>query len=127
MKQLLSLALTALILAGSARLCQAADKREERPRFKGVELYSWKDKGGDWLFVLLDGTNRIKSENEVKGSKSRINGVEGLKKALSRLAVGERVFWTQPAQGFQLPPPEVRKGIDKAARKAKIDLHIAER
>jgi hypothetical protein len=124
MKQMLCLTFAALVLAGPAGMCRAEDKREERPRFKGVELYSWKDKGGGWLFVLLDGTNRVKTEAEVKGAKNRIKGAEALKKALARLAVGEQVFWTLRTKGFELPSAEVRKGIDKAGREAKIDLHV---
>jgi hypothetical protein len=122
-KRLLCLVLSAMaFLPGFP---QADEKREEKPRFKGVELYSWKDKGGAWLFVLLDGTNRRKTEAEVKGAKDRLQGVEALKIALGRLAVGEQVFWTHPIAGFVFPPEHTRKAIETAAREAKIKLWIA--
>jgi hypothetical protein len=126
MKQLLCLLLPVLALAALSSICRADDKREKKPRFKGVELYSWQEKG-DWWFVLLSGTNRIKTENEVKAARSRTKGAENLKKELARLAVGEQVFWTLPAKGFELPPKEVQQAIRKAARGVQIELHIVER
>ena len=122
MKQLFRLATTALTAVALCGACRADDKREEKPRFKGVELYSWQDKSGAWKFVLLDGTNRLKTEEEVKSAKTQVNGAKDLKKALARLAVGEQVFWTHPIKGFQFPPQTTREKIEKAAKEAKIDL-----
>ena len=122
MKQLFRLATTALTAVVLCGACRADDKREEKPRFKGVELYSWQDKSGAWKFVLLDGTNRLKTEEEVKSAKTQVNGAKDLKKALARLAVGEQVFWTHPIKGFQFPPQTTREKIEKAAKEAKIDL-----
>jgi hypothetical protein len=126
MKHLLCLILPVLALAALSSICQADDKREAKPRFKGVELYSWQEKG-DWWFVLLNGTNRVKTKNEVKAARNRIKGADNLKREIARLAVGEQVFWTLPAKGFELPPKEVQQAISKVARGAKIDLHIVER
>ncbi len=100
------------------------EKREEKPRFKGVELYSWKDKEGAWVFVLLDGTNEEKSGIEVKDAKEKIKGADELKKKLGLLAVGEHVVWTHRIDGFEFPPEAVRKEIQKAAKEAQIDLRI---
>ncbi len=91
MKQLLCLIVAVLTMTVLHRVCWADEKREEKPRFKGVELYSWKEKGGDWMFVLLDGTNRLKTEEEVKGAMNKVKGAADLKKALARLAVEEQV------------------------------------
>ena len=33
--------------------------------FKGLEIYAWKDKGINWYAVLMPGTNRLKSVQEV--------------------------------------------------------------
>jgi hypothetical protein len=124
MKQPLCLifaAVTMTVLYGS---CWADDKREEKPRFKGAELYSWKDKDGGWVFVLVDGTNRLKTEKEVKGVRNLIQGAEALKKALARLAVGEQVSWSHQIKGFEFPPEATRKEIEKAAKEAKIELRI---
>jgi hypothetical protein len=124
MKQLLCLIVAVLTLAVLHRVGCADEKREEKPRFKGVELYSWKDNGRDWRFVLLNGTNRLKTEEEVKGAKYTIKSVEELKKALARLAVGEQVSWTHPITGFEFPPEATRKAIAKAAKEANIDLRL---
>jgi hypothetical protein len=122
MKQLMFLITTALTMNILHGFTWADEKRKEKPRVKGVELYSWKDKGDNWVFVLLDGTNRDKTEEEVKGAKNQITGVEDLKRTLARLAVGEHVFWTHPIKGFEFPPKATRKEIEKAAKDAKIDL-----
>jgi hypothetical protein len=125
MKHLLCLItalLTLTIVAGGAR---AEDEREGKPRFKGVELYSWKDKGGDWVFVLLDGTNDLKATETVKAAKDQVKGTEELKKALARLAVAEQVSWTHPVKGFEFPPEATREEIKKAATEARITLRIA--
>jgi hypothetical protein len=47
----------------------ADDKREEKTHLKGMELYSWKDKAGDWVFVIMVGTNSCKTEEMVKAAK----------------------------------------------------------
>jgi hypothetical protein len=111
--------LIAVILCG---VCLADGKREEKPRFKGVELYSWKDEGGNWVFVLLSGTNELKTEAMIKSAKTKVKGADGLKKALARLAVGEHVVWTHPIRGFEYPGKAMREEIDKAATEANIEL-----
>jgi hypothetical protein len=111
--------LTVAVLCG---VCRADERREEKPRFKGVELYSWKNIGGDWEFVLLNGTNELKTEAKVKSARNRVKGDDKLKKALARLAVGEQVFWTHPIRGFEYPAKAMREEIEKAAKEAKIEL-----
>jgi hypothetical protein len=100
------------------------DKRAEETSFKGIELYSWKDKEGNWLFVLACGTNFQKDEMSVK-AEEKIKGTAELKKALALLAKGEHVGWSDHRlTGFEFPPEETRNEIKKAAKKAKIDLSI---
>lgn len=125
MKPLFCLATTVLTAAVLCGVCWADEKREERPRFKGVELYSWKNIGGDWVFVLLNGTNRLKTEERVKSAKTKVKGADELKKALARLAVGEQVFWTHPIKGFEFPAQATREEIEKAAKEAKINLRTS--
>jgi hypothetical protein len=124
MKQLQCLIFAIATMTVLHQVSRADEKREENPRFKGVELYSWKDNGGDWIFVLVDGTNRLKTEGEVKGSKNKVKSAQELKKALSGLAVGERVSWTHPIKGFEYPPEAMRKAIKKEAKDAKINLSV---
>ena len=125
MKPLFCLATTVLTVAVLCGVSQADGKREERPRFKGVELYSWKDIGGNWAFVLLNGTNELKTEEVVKSAKSKVKSADQLKKALARLAVGEQVSWTHRIKGFEFPPQATREEIEKAAKEAKINLRTS--
>jgi hypothetical protein len=122
MKNLRHLLGTAMIVTVLSSACWADDKREANPHFKGVELYSWKDKGGDGVFALLDGTNRDKTEAEVKGTKDLFKDTKELKKTLARLAEGEQVSWSHRIAGFEYPPKVTREEIKTAAKKAKLIL-----
>ena len=97
-------------------------KRERKPRFKGVEAYSWKDDKGVWQFALLSGTNEEKTEQGVKSALHVYAGVDKFIDALSRLAVGEQVSWSHRIAGFEYPPKDDLKKIDDAAEAAKIQL-----
>ena len=125
MRDLLYFLGTAMIVSVLSSTCRADEKREAKPRFKGVELYSWKDGGGGWVFALLSGTNNEKSEEVVKGSKDLIKGVPDLEKALARLAEGEQVSWSHRIAGFEFPPKATRDEIETAASKAKIILRTS--
>lgn len=100
------------------------DSREKR-RFKGVELYSWKNDDGMWEFAMLDGTNRLKSAAEVKASPGRLRDAEALKQAIQRLAIGELVIWNPfDLAGFSLPDDMVRSEVLKSAKQAGIQLEL---
>lgn len=119
--RLIVLLLVSALLVPSAR----AQERPSEKEFKGVELYSWQDSNGDWLFVLLPGTNRLKSEAEVKQKENRIVGTNELEKHFLRLAEGEQVFWShRELEGFAYPDEETMKAIASSARKAKVELHV---
>lgn len=124
MKLLSYLVVAALTMTVAHRACWAGDKREEKPRFKGVELYSWKDEKENWMFVLLDGTNRLKTEKEVKEAKNKVRGAEKLNEAIARLAVGEQVSWTHRIGVFEFPPESTRQAIAKAAKDANVELNV---
>lgn len=102
-----------------------ADERSAQRTFKGVELYSWKNSNGDWLFALLPGTNRLKTETEVKKKDNWIAGADELDKRLGRLAEGEQVFWFHGGlRGFAHPDQKMMLAIGSSAKKAKVDLHL---
>ncbi len=117
------LAFTALLSFAGVSLADA--KREEKPRFKGVELYSWKNEENKWLYVMLDGTNRLKSTDEIKKAKNQLKGAGSLKQAFNKLAKGEQVFWIHMVKGFEFPPKAMQKEIATAAKEAEIKLSIA--
>ena len=99
-----------------------AEDREEKPRFKGVEMYSWKDAKQGWVYALLSGTNRLKTEAEVKSSP-RLVGTGTLGPALEKLAEGEQVFWSSHGlDGFELPPVAKIREIKALAKKARVKL-----
>jgi hypothetical protein len=101
---------------------KVSEKREAKPRLKGVEMYSWQSKPGEWIFVLLDGTNDIKEQNRIKQSPNAVKGVAEIKKALAKLAVGENVFWNSPANGFEFPAKAIQDEIRMAAKAADVKL-----
>jgi hypothetical protein len=122
-KYVLCLVAAFSIVAAIPGVGSADTKREAKPRFKGVELYSWKDRG-DWVFVLLDGTNREKSAEEVKAAKDKIKGVDALKKAIVLLAEGEQVSWSHRVEGFEFPDKKARESVGKAAKDAGVELSV---
>ncbi len=71
--------------------------RLEKPLFKGVELYSWRD-GQVWKFSLLEGTNRNKTEQEIMAKSVTVTGLKPLKARLATLAIGEYVSWSNPKE-----------------------------
>jgi hypothetical protein len=119
MKHLLCLV---AVVVGSG-ICLADDKRDEK-QFKGVELYSWKDKAGDWVFILVEGTNGLKQEEKLKADKRQVKGMDNLRKAFAKLAEGEHVYWSHHIKGFEFPPAETKKEIKAMAKEAKIDLQF---
>ncbi len=125
MKQLLGLITAVFAMTVLQGVVQAEDKREKEPRFKGVELYSWKDKENNWMYVLAEGSNAQKTEKEIREEYKAIKGTAELKKALALVAEKEQVFWSNHRlSGFEFPPEGTRKEIEKAAKEAKIELTI---
>ncbi|MDB5307299.1 MAG: hypothetical protein JWO38_1501 [Gemmataceae bacterium] len=122
MKTCLVVAFAALFVTPTIR-ADDTPKREPKPRFKGVELYSWKDEKKGWLFVLVDGTNRTKTEKEIKSVPTVYAGTDKLADALKVLAEGDMVFWSRRVKGFEYPPEDDLKKIDGAAKAAKVELH----
>ena len=115
--------LTVLILFTG--IAFADSKREEKPRFKGVELYSWKTNENQWVFTLLNGTNRIKSARVIKESKNQLKDTASLKQALRNLAKNEQIYWIHKPEGFGLPPEALKKEILTAAKQAEVKLFIS--
>lgn len=89
---------------------------------KGWELYSWAY-CNDWYYAILSGTDRLKTYDEVTGSKTspafliKVLGKENLKAVLHKFPAGENIFWAgegwlQKTWGtgyanLQLPPAAI--------------------
>jgi diacylglycerol kinase len=100
--------------------------RSEQPAFKGMELYSWQNKDGEWQYAILVGTNRNKTVAEIQSAPLDLQGV---KTAIAQLAVGESLFWTTTVYdagsvSFALPPEAVVSELQEFAREKQIDLII---
>ena len=73
-----------------------------------MELYSWQNSAGEWQYILLPGTNRGKTFEEIQVSPLDLTGI---KAALAQLPSGESIFWTnnvfdtQSNQMLTLPFP----------------------
>jgi hypothetical protein len=86
--------------------------------FKGWELYIWQE-AGDTYFSLLLGTNRLKTDDEIK--KAAIKGIEAIKPKLAELKPGELIF---PC-GRHLPdeaPKEPAKAIRDYCKGIGLDM-----
>lgn len=106
-----------------------AVSRAEQPAFKGMELYSWQNKNGEWQYAVLEGTNRNKTLDEIQSTPLDLSGV---KNAIAQMAVGESLFWmnnvydTSSGQVLNLPfPPDaVVNELKEFAREQQVDLYI---
>ena len=100
--------------------------RSTRPSFKGVELYSWQDCAScEWQFALLSGTNRLKTLAEIREPTRVISGVAKLRQHLSRLAVGEQVFWQRRSlPELSFPEPETVAEVVSFSAQRKIAVIV---
>jgi hypothetical protein len=112
--------LAGLLVVLMAECSLAADERAAKPAFKGMELYSWKPDAKDWHFSLLLGTNRLKSDAEIKMPENTIVGLEELKKRIAKLAEGESVFWRNLSK--ENVPDEMAKDLKKFCDGKKVNL-----
>ena len=76
--------------------------------FKGWELYSWRNKESNaWNFSLLQGTNRNKTEQEIKSTEVT-KDIDLLKAELKKIAANESVFWLlYGAEGLEYPSKDI--------------------
>lgn len=93
---------------------------------KGYELYSWHGEE-EWYFALLQGTNRIKTYEEVTAPEVRLCGLNALKEGLDRLASGETVFWlAERVAGMALPSDALIHEVRTCCEQRDIQLEIVE-
>ena len=123
---ILSLALGAQFIGVISCLAATDPSRKERPAekaFKGMELYSWKNSKGIWIFSLLPGTNRIKTSIEIK--EKQIPDAKELEKRFLLIAKGEQVFWLHPdLEDFGFPDQKIMDAAMSSAKKARIKLYV---
>jgi hypothetical protein len=93
----------------------------EAKSLKGIELYGWRVQS-QWVFVLLPGTNRLKTETEIRAAAQHL-GFVALTKRLAQLALHEDVFW-HSFQKHQAPDDLTKKQLLEAAQAAQVRLHL---
>ncbi|MBP7228414.1 MAG: hypothetical protein KA988_04835 [Longilinea sp.] len=128
-KCMLVIFLTGLLLAGCAPKGDAGREAVQSEAdfvpglaMKGYELYSWQQ-GAEWQFALLPGTNREKTEDEVRAAAVSL---EALQDALAQLPQGEQIFWLERT-GFPLPDLAVREAVQSACAAGGLELSVVER
>jgi uncharacterized protein YecT (DUF1311 family) len=90
------MALAWLMAASAVTTCIASEGQTTRrplPAMKGYELYGWRSEDGSPRFSLHVGTNREKTEAEIRAKDCTLGSLEALLGALGRLALGEQVTW----------------------------------
>lgn len=95
---------------------------------KGYELYSWKGEQSQWLYALLPGTNRLKSEDEILSagiSEAR------LRIEISKLEPIESVIWCAPPGSeiqprLAYPPADVVESLRALAREHEVHLVLCD-
>jgi len=115
-----------LLSLGSALLAMPSHA-QDRPRekeFKGMELYSWTNSSGEWVFALMIGTNREKTAAEIQNVNYVIPNISALEKRFSHLAVGERVYWYAGFNDFSYPNKKILDEVALSAKKARIELYL---
>ena len=116
--------IAAIISLFTLTAATAAPAERQAKRFKGVELYSWQSETGAWHYAMLDGTNRLKTNEEIKASPERFENLKALQIAISQLAEGEFVRWSDKLGAFKMPSKEVRAAVAKTAKQARVKLSI---
>lgn len=107
---------------------------------RGYELYSWQT-GGDWIFTLTTGTNRIKSFEEITSTENKVedgfikitvNSLNDLVKLIQRLPTGVDLLWSgidltgEVEEGtlyFTYPPDDLMDRVEEAAAEQGIQMH----
>jgi hypothetical protein len=89
---------------------------------KGYELYSWQMEN-EWYFSLIEGTNRLKTYEEVTSDEVTIIGIIALEKEIARLPKGETVFFNRNLEhpDLQLPPESIIQDIKTNCNKLEIN------
>ena len=110
-------------------------------QMKGYELYSWQS-GNTWNFVLITGTDRTKTVEEITtGSDTTTDswvkvsavGTDGINSQLRRLPTGESVAWigaetrqqwSAPAGPLALPPVTIVDAVTAVCRDLGLHLQV---
>ena len=98
------------------------------------ELYSWQQPLGAWNFSVLRNTSSEKTVQQVFTEKTRLRGVDAVKRKFAQLPAGSTVVWVVrlPTDGshpkaigserLAYPPPEIVTEVRNAVGARNITL-----
>ena len=84
----LGFVLLMLAIGGCAQKASSLAPVAGEESMKGYELYSW-EKGGQWYFSVLIGTNREKTLEEIQSADVALKGIDELKAVLKSIPAGQ--------------------------------------
>lgn len=91
--------------------------------FEQYSLFTWNTGSGDFCFKIMTGAESNKFIHTWFPKRNARCGIAELKKALTELPSGSRVFWEDwPPQGFNYPPENVIKEVIEFANGKGIHL-----
>ena len=90
---------------------------------KGFELYSWQD-GSQWKFLLLTGTNREKTLDEITSTDTVLDGVDALRSALEVVSPGQTITWSAK-EPLSFPPDDMIQQVEQICKEQGLILNIA--
>ena len=115
----------------SLSLCASLpEERITESAFKGIELFSYQNEVGEWVFSVLVGTNVTKTYDQVLSDPLTI---EELGDCLCKMAADEYVFWLNQALGssadellyvFPTPPDSLIYEVENLAETCEINLWV---
>ena len=118
-----AIALVVAILVGS-EVSSASGACVARGQFKGIELYSWEAES-NWLFALVPGTNRLKSEREIKSTVACIHTLEQVQLILAQLGEKDEIFWIErQSMRFVLPSASIVAAVSASASSSGAKLRV---
>ena len=114
--------LLAIMLSG----CRTASRpaaTQAAESMKGFELYSWQD-GSQWKFLLLTGTNREKTLDEITSTDTVLDGVDALRSALEVVSPGQTITWSAK-EPLSFPPDDMIQQVEQICKEQGLILNIA--
>ena len=100
---------------------------QDKPAFKGIELYSRQTEDGEWVYTILYGTNRNKTVQEAGSGMMDIGEV---KQCFCNMTGEETVAWMGEAYdlvademiSFPRPPADIAQAISDYAAGCGMNL-----
>ena len=117
MKKIALLLMVGFLLAGCSPKMD-----QESEAMKGYELYTWQE-GEQWYFALLEGTNRLKTDEEILSAGTFLNSSEDVRDVLKRLKSGQFVTW-MALERFPLPDEPLVQQVEQACQDLGLECSV---